>query len=74
MNFISADITGVSVSGNTATISSAGTINGATGYTFTATVTNGEPDSFGIVIRKSDGSTYYLAGPKNISGGNLVIQ
>ena len=48
--------------------------NGIGGYTFTATVTNGSPDSLGIVIKKSDGTIYYSAGPKNISGGDLVIQ
>jgi hypothetical protein len=74
MNFVSTGITSASVSGNMATISGTGTVNGVGGYTFIATVTNGSPDSFGIVIRKPDGSTYYSAGPKNISGGDLVIQ
>jgi hypothetical protein len=74
MNFVSTGITAVSVSGNTATIAGVGTVNGVAGYTFTATVTNGSPDSFGIVIKKPDGTTYYSAGPKNISGGDLVIQ
>jgi hypothetical protein len=74
MNFVSTGITGVSVSGNTAAISGSGTVNGTSGYTFTATVTSGMPDSFGIVIRKPDGSTYYSAGPMNISGGDLLIQ
>jgi hypothetical protein len=74
MNFVSTGITSVSVSGNMATISGNGTVNGVGGYTFTATVTNGTPDSFAIVIKKQDGATYYSAGPKNISGGDLVIQ
>ena len=74
MNFVSTGITSASFSGNTATLSGAGTVNGVSSYTFTATVTTGTPDSFSIVIRKSDGSTYYSAGPKNISGGDLVIQ
>ena len=74
MNFVSTGIMSVSASGNTATISGTGTVNGASGYTFTATVTNGSPDTFGIVIRKSNGSTYYSAGPKNVSGGDLAIQ
>jgi hypothetical protein len=74
MNFVSTGITSVSVSGNMATISGIGTVNGVGGYTFTATVTNGSPDTFVIVIKKSDGTTYYSAGPKNISGGDLVIQ
>ncbi len=74
MNFVSTAITSVSVSGNTAVISGTGTVNGAGGYTFMATVVNGSPDSFTIVIKKSDGSTYYSAGPKNISGGDLVFK
>ena len=74
MNFVSTGITLVSVSGNTATISGTGTVNGVGGYTFTATVTNGSPDTFAIVIKKPDGTTYYSAGPKSISGGDLVIQ
>ncbi len=74
MNFVSTAITSVSLSGNTAVISGTGTVNGAGGYTFMATVVNGSPDSFTIVIKKSDGSTYYSAGPKNISGGDLVFK
>lgn len=74
MNFVSTGITAVSASGNMATISGTGTVNGVGGYTFTATVTNGTPDSFAIVIKKQNGATYYSAGPKNISGGDLVIQ
>jgi len=74
MNFVSTGITSVSLSGNTATISGSGTVNGVGGYAFTATVTNGSPDTFDIVIKKSDGSTYYSIDPKNVSGGDLVIQ
>jgi nitrous oxidase accessory protein NosD len=74
MNFVSTGITSVSASGNMATISGTGIVNGVGGYTFTAAVTNGSPDSFGIVIKKSSGSTYYSAGPKNVSGGDLAIQ
>jgi hypothetical protein len=74
MNFVSTEITSVSAPGNAASISGTGTVNGVGGYTFTATVTNGSPDSFGIVIKKPDGTTYYSAGPENLSGGDLVIQ
>ena len=73
MNFVSTAITSVSVSGNTATISGTGTVNGAAGYTFTATVTDGAPDKFGITIKKSDGTVYYSAGPGDTSGGDLII-
>lgn len=73
MNFVSTGITSVSVSGNMATISGTGTVSGIRGYTFTANVTNGSPDTFAIVIKKPDGATYYSAGQKNISGGDLAI-
>jgi hypothetical protein len=74
MSFLSTGITSVFMSGNTSTISGTGNINGTGNYTFTATVVNGTPDSFAIVIKKPDGSIYYLAGHKNIAGGDLVIQ
>lgn len=73
MNFVSTGITEVSMSGNTATISGTGKINGVSGYTFTATITDGSPDSFGIIIRKADGGIHYSAGPGAISGGDLII-
>lgn len=73
MNFVSTGITSVSAVGDNASISGSGTVNGVSGYTFTATIADVSPDSFGIVIRRSDGSTYYSVAPKNISGGNLVI-
>lgn len=74
LNLLSTSITGFSVSGNQIVVSGIGTVNGAGGYTFTATVVIGTPDSFAIVIKKSDGTVYYSAGLKNISGGDLVIQ
>jgi hypothetical protein len=73
MTFVSTAITSVSVAGNTATINGMGTVNGAAGYTFSATVTDGTPDKFGITIKKSDGTVYYSAGPGNASGGDLII-
>lgn len=74
MNFVSTGITSAAVSGNTAVINGTGTANGAGGYTFTAVVTDGAPDSFGITVRKPDGSAYYAAGPMSIGGGDLLIQ
>ena len=73
MNFVSTGITSVSAVGDNASISGSGTVNGVSGYTFTATIADVSPDSFGIVIRRSDGSIYYSVALKNISGGNLVI-
>jgi hypothetical protein len=74
MNFVSTLITAVSVAGNTAVISGNGTVNGVGGYSFTITVNNGSPDSFGIEIKNSLGTVYYSAGPRNIAGGDLLIQ
>ena len=73
MNFVSTGFTEASVSGNTAAISGTGTVNDVDGYTFTASVSDGDPDNFGITISNSDGSTYYTAGPGAISGGDFAI-
>lgn len=73
MNFASTAVTGVSVSGSTATITGTGTVNGLAGYTFTATVTDGLPDAFGLVINRPDGTSYYTASPTAINGGDLAI-
>jgi flagellar hook assembly protein FlgD len=73
MNFVSTAITNVSISGNTATITGTGTVNNAGGYVFTATVSDGTPDSFGITIKKAGGTTYYSTGTGAISGGDLII-
>lgn len=74
MNFVSTGITQAYLSGSTATIMGNGTVNGAGGYTFAATMVNGNPDTFAIEIRKPDGNPYYSAPAKAISGGDLVIQ
>ena len=50
-----------------------GTVNGVAGYTFITTVTNGTPDSIGLEIRKPDGSLYFSAPVKNVSGGDIVV-
>jgi hypothetical protein len=73
MNFASTRITGVTFSCNTTTIAGVGTVNNISGYTFTATVTDGSPDMFGITIRRSDGSVYYSASPSAVGGGELSI-
>ena len=73
MDVASNGITTVSVSGNTATISGTGPVNGVGGYSFTATITDGSPDSFGITIKNSKGSVYYSAGSKKVSGGDIII-
>jgi hypothetical protein len=71
MNFVSTGITQAYLSGSKATIIGTGTVNGVGSYTFTATVVNGSPDTFGIEIRKSDGSLYFSAPAKANSGGGF---
>jgi hypothetical protein len=73
MNFASTAITAMSVNGQKFTISGTGTVNGVAGYKFITTVTNGAPDSIGMEIRKPDGSLYFNALPKNVSGGDIVV-
>ena len=73
LNFISTGISSVSITGNTVNVTGNGSVNGATGYTFTATVVNGTPDTFAITISKQDGSLYYSAGPMAVSGGNFTL-
>lgn len=74
MNFVSTSITSVNSSGSKVTIEGAGTVNGTSGYTFIATVIDGSPDQFGIIIYKSGNLYYEVTPPKSVSGGNLVIQ
>jgi hypothetical protein len=73
MNFVSTGITEVFVAGSNATIKGVGTVNAVKGYSFEATAVDGTPDSFGIIIKKADGTTYYSAPAKALSGGNLII-
>lgn len=73
MGFNSSTITSLSVVDHTATITGTGTVNGVGGYTFTATVTEGVPDAFGLVIRKSTGVVYYSVAPVKLAAGNLTI-
>lgn len=70
----STSITGLLISGGTATVTGAGTVNGASGYTFTATITDGTPDAIGIEIYKPDGTPYFNAVSKTIASGNYNIE
>ncbi len=54
MNFVSTEIIEVSDSDNTYVISGTGSLNGIEGYTFTAQVTDGTPDGFGITVNNPD--------------------
>jgi hypothetical protein len=48
-------------------------VNGVAGYTFVATMTIGSPDTFGIEIRKADGTVQYTTAPKSLAGGDIVV-
>lgn len=73
LNFVSTSITGISVSGNKVTITGTGTVNAIPGYTFTVTITDGDPDEFSIEIRNPDGTPYFSDGPRPLSGGDFRI-
>lgn len=73
LQWVSTSITAVTVSGQSATISGRGKLNGASGYTFTATVKDASPDRFGISIYKPDGSLYYQAASSRLATGEVMI-
>jgi hypothetical protein len=73
MNVVSKKIKEVTVSEGTVTISGTAEVNNKHGYTFTATIVDGKKDSFGIVIRKPDGSVQYHAPVKPACGGKIRV-
>jgi parallel beta-helix repeat protein len=81
LDFNSTSITDVTADGNTATIKGIGTEtrNGSvqTGCSFTATVTDGEPDAMGIEISCPDGSFDYNAPSQallpGVEGGDFNV-
>jgi hypothetical protein len=73
MNFVSSGITSAVFTGSTLTLTGAGTVNGVSGFAFTATATDGSPDRFGIVIRRADGSILFNAGAQPLGGGSLTL-
>jgi hypothetical protein len=73
MTFVSSSVTKLTIAGSTATVEGAGVVNGVGGYTYTATVTDGAPDSFAIVIRRADGVGYYSASLRALAGGAFTI-
>ncbi len=75
VDLVSTSITGLGVCyDDTATITGTGKVKGRAGYTFTATVTDGSPDSMGIEIYKPDGTLYFSADPEAISKGDFIIE
>ena len=73
MTLLSTRITEVVVSSNKVSISGEAKVTGKRGYTFTATVVDGKKDSFGIVIRKPNGTTYYDAPLKPACSGEIRL-
>lgn len=71
--FVSTSITNISVTGGVATITGSGNVNNVSGYTFTATITDGAADAMGLQIKKSDGTIYYNTASKVLSSGNFTI-
>jgi len=74
LTFVSTSISSFALNGSVVTIQGAGTVNGVAGFTFVVTATNGAPDAFGIVIRRTDGSLYYSAASLALAGGDFSIQ
>ncbi|MBI4710169.1 MAG: putative metal-binding motif-containing protein, partial [Nitrospirae bacterium] len=73
INFASTSISGISVSNGTATVTGTGTVNGTAGYIFTATITNGSPDSIAIEIRNSNNSVYFSSSSKPVASGDYSL-
>ncbi len=73
MTFVATSISSVSISGKDITIVGNGTINGTGTYGFTTTIADANPDSIAIVIKKTDGSTYFSTGPLAVSKGNVLV-
>ncbi|MBI4837779.1 MAG: putative metal-binding motif-containing protein [Nitrospirae bacterium] len=73
LSLVSTSITGISASGGTATVTGAGSVNGAAGYTFTATISDGSPDTMGLEIKKPDGTNYFSTSSQAVISGNFTV-
>jgi hypothetical protein len=73
VNLVSTKITEVTVAGSRVTVSGSAEVNNKRGYTFTAAINEGKKDSFGIAIRKPDGSIYYNAPLKPACEGKFWV-
>ncbi len=62
--------------GDTATLRGVGAVNGASGFTFTATAVDGAPDRIRIVVRRTatDAVVYDSGGPVALALGLVVIR
>jgi hypothetical protein len=73
LNLVSTYVASINESNNVYTISGSGKMNGAKGYTFTATIVIGKPDMFGIVIKKASGSVVFSTAPKSVMRGDINL-
>jgi hypothetical protein len=71
LNLVSTSIT--SVTGNGTTITGAATVNGVGGFTYTAVASESSPQTFGIEVRRSDGTVLFSAPPTPLVLGSLTI-
>ncbi|MBI5195025.1 MAG: DUF1566 domain-containing protein [Nitrospirae bacterium] len=69
----STSITGITATGGIATVTGVGTVNGTSGYTFTATITDGSPDTMGLEINKPDGTPYFSSSSQQVSSGIFIV-
>jgi len=74
MNVASSSIASCAMTGNSVSLQGTATVNGAPGYTFAVTATDGSPDTFGIVIRRSDGTVHYSSSTLPLAGGAFTVQ
>jgi len=73
LNLESTLIIGMSVNGNTVTVTGEASVNGVVGYTFEVTIIDGNPDLLGIIIYNPDGSIYFDSIPTALNSGDFVI-
>ncbi len=69
IGFSSDVITGISFVGGSVTVTGVGTANELAGYTFSAVITDGNPDAMGMEIRKPDGSLLMSTVSRDIIDG-----
>ena len=74
LSFLSTAVTSIAIRGNTAVISGTGWMISDRRCTFTAQVSNGSPDAFGITIKDHRGMVVFSTNPTPLSKGGLEIK
>jgi uncharacterized repeat protein (TIGR01451 family) len=74
MNVVSTAVNAMMISGGTATVAGTCSINGVSGYHFEATIVDGNPDQFGMTIKKTDGGLYYAVPLSEMEGSSLSFR